>query len=232
MKIIKFVKNKIINFIRNQIKAVNQEKNLEDYIDMEVKRSSAKLILKKGTKCISFKSKIELYNFIVEENLIKQSFLEFGVWKGDSISFFAKRYPDLHFFGFDSFEGLPQDWRTGFKKGTFDTNKVTPPMFSNVKYIEGWFNDSIPSFLAENDLTGPIFMHIDCDLYSSTVDVFNALGNHISVGMYILFDEFINYPGWELHEYKALMEFLNLRKLDFEIIAVNVNHEQVLIRII
>jgi len=36
--------------------------------------------------------------------------LEFGVWKGDSIRYFAKRIPSFKFFGFDSFEGLEEDW--------------------------------------------------------------------------------------------------------------------------
>ena len=36
--------------------------------------------------------------------------LEFGVFKGVTISAVAKARPDLIFHGFDSFEGLPEDW--------------------------------------------------------------------------------------------------------------------------
>jgi hypothetical protein len=55
---------------------------------------------------------------------------------------------------------------------------------------------------------GPIaFMHVDCDLYSSTKTIFEFLGDAIGPGTVILFDEYFNYPNWEQHEYKAFQEF-------------------------
>lgn len=35
--------------------------------------------------------------------------VEFGVADGGSIGWFTKKYPDVTVFGFDSFEGLPED---------------------------------------------------------------------------------------------------------------------------
>ena len=45
--------------------------------------------------------------------------------------------------------------------------------------------------------------NIDCDIYSSTKDIFDIAGDRINPGCIIVFDEYINYPSWEQHEFKA-----------------------------
>jgi hypothetical protein len=51
--------------------------------------------------------------------------LEFGVATGDTLSRIAAKRSPAH--GFDSFEGLPEDWRTGFTKGAFAQAAPTVP---------------------------------------------------------------------------------------------------------
>jgi hypothetical protein len=72
--------------------------------------------------------------------------------------------------------------------------------------VNGYFADTIPEF--KRAVPGPLaFMHIDCDLYESTKAIFEGLGDRIVPGTVIVFDEYLNYPGWQNHEYKAFQEF-------------------------
>jgi hypothetical protein len=73
-------------------------------------------------------------------------------------------------------------------------------------------------------------MHIDCDLYSSTVDILTGLVKHMRPGTVVLFDEYFNYPGWERHEFKAWKEFVSAHGVKYEYLAYA--RQQVLVRIL
>ena len=234
----KYIKSRIRSFFTNVINKIISEsivkRNLTFFILEESLRKSAQIIIDKGKFSVPFTSKFLLYDYIIDQKLITGDFCEFGVWKGESINYFSSRVQDkqIRFYGFDSFEGLPEDWRFGFSKGEFDLNGKKPIDTERITFIKGWFADTIPNFLKEYQISEPIFLHIDCDLYSSTKDVFNCLSNLIRPNSYILFDELLAYPGFLEHEYLALIEFLKSKNLDYEIIGFNTNHEQVLVRII
>lgn len=132
-------------------------------------------------------------------------FLEFGVASGRTI----RKIAEIHqgpVYGFDSFEGLPESWYTGYEAGTFSRPNL-PEVPSNVTLVKGWFNETLPDFL-ERHTESVSFINIDCDLYSSTSFVLTALSSRIAPGCVIQFDELFNYPGWKNHEYKALQEFI------------------------
>lgn len=155
---------------------------------------------------------------------------EFGVFQAESTNYIARRLRDRRIHGFDSFEGLPEDWRPDFEAGMFSTGGRLPTVEPNVTLIKGWFDETLPRFAAEHP--GSVAMlHIDCDLYSSTKCVFDLLGNRIGPGAVLVFDEFFNYPGWEEHEYRAFTEFAEARRLSYEYLCYNGEHEQVAIRI-
>ena len=133
--------------------------------------------------------------------------MEFGVFDGQSLSHIASRTgQDVH--GFDSFEGLPEDWTHFQKKGRFSRGGAPPACEGPRTHLhKGWFDEVLPGFLREH--AGPArFIHIDCDLYSSTQTVLTALEDRIVPGTVIVFDEYLNYPGWQQHEHKAFAEFL------------------------
>jgi hypothetical protein len=71
---------------------------------------------------------------------------EFGVSSGESFLQFLDRCPDRQIYGFDSFEGIPEDWWTR-PKGTF---AAPPPQFTNPNghLVKGWYDESLPRFLA------------------------------------------------------------------------------------
>ena len=143
-------------------------------------------------------------------------YCEFGVFEGRTINFIASKI-DREVHGFDSFEGLPEDWRPGVMRGTFKTGKL-PGVRRNVRIHPGWFNDSLPSFARE--YPGAIaFAHIDADLYSSTKTIFDVLGDRIVPGTVIQFDEFFNYPGWKQGEYLAFTEFCEARQMSVRYIG-------------
>lgn len=148
---------------------------------------------------------------------------EFGVFKGESINHVAG-LTDRTLYGFDSFEGLAEEWGDTWKKGDFKIPKL-PRVRSNVKLVKGWFNETLPSFLKENP--GKVgFLHVDCDLYSSCKTIFELMESRLVPGTVIVFDEFFNYPQWEDGEFKAFQEFLAKTKLSCEFIGYNRNGEQ------
>ncbi len=136
-------------------------------------------------------------------------YLEFGVYRGDSIGYFSDRLRnrDARMFGFDSFEGLPERWGPN-PKGTFSTNGTVPEAFDNrVEFVKGWFHETLPAFLIRPDvrklLSNPNtvpFVHLDADLYSSTLFVLTTLWHHLPE-FYFCFDEFMG------HELRALQDY-------------------------
>lgn len=139
--------------------------------------------------------------------------MEFGVWKGAWITMMANEFPDRKFYGFDSFEGLPQNWST-LEPGYFDLGGIAPSVPSNVELIKGWFNASLPVFLASHP--GPVsFIHMDCDLYLSTMTVLCLLRERLRVGTTIVFDDYMLEPGWKDAEHRAFHDFFAAAGVEF-----------------
>jgi hypothetical protein len=142
--------------------------------------------------------------------------LEFGVAGGLSLRRLAAH---RFVYGFDSFTGLPEDWRPGYPQGMF---ACAPPDIPNTELIVGVFADTVPAFVARG--LPVAFIHIDCDLFSSTVEALRV-APLLLPGAIILFDELIGYEGFEQGEYRALAE----SGIDFQYIAYC--GEQVAIRV-
>ena len=47
----------------------------------------------------------------------------------------------------------------------------------------------------------------------------NSLSKNLGKGTIIIFDEFIGYPGFKLHEFKAWLEFVDSVRIQFQYIA-------------
>jgi predicted O-methyltransferase YrrM len=150
--------------------------------------------------------------------------LEFGVATGRTLTVIANARGNKQVFGFDSFQGLPEDWRTNMPAGTFKTDGL--PEVSGAELIVGMFEQTLPGFLAGHP--DPVaFVHLDADLYSSTTTVLEHLGPRLQLGTVIVFDEYFNYPGWEEHEHRAWQEFVAKSTIDFRYVAYTCDHEQV-----
>lgn len=154
---------------------------------------------------------IAVSNISIEDG----SILEFGVYKGGTINHLASRLPTRIIYGFDSFEGLPEDWCGGNPKGEYTLDGNLPAVRPNVRLVKGLFQDTLPDFARAHP--EPVaLLHVDCDIYSSTKCVFDHLHGSIVDGTVIAFDEIWNYPAFASHEIKAFAEFLLDRNLTYE----------------
>jgi hypothetical protein len=154
--------------------------------------------------------------------------LEFGVFSGSTINHIAS-LTSQQVFGFDSFEGLPEDWRPDIQKGAFATS--LPEVRPNVELVEGYFDATLPGFL-ERHTESISFLHVDCDLYSSTKTIFDMCGDRIKSGTVIVFDEYFNYVGWVDHEFKAFQEFVASKNIEYEYLGYVPYHQQVAVKIL
>jgi methyltransferase family protein len=165
-------------------------------------------------------SKNELYDTIAKTiGDVPLAYLEFGVFQGWSIKTIAEkfRHPEARFFGFDSFEGLPEKWDPNNDVGQFSTNGVVPTVSDDrIRLIRGWFQDTVPNFLSSHKFNSPIFIHFDADLYSSTLFLLTTLSSHLDE-YYFLFDEF--FPD----EVNALREFALSYPIEIAFEAVILN---------
>jgi hypothetical protein len=131
-------------------------------------------------------------------------YLEFGVWKGDSLRWWAEHLTDpaARLVGFDSFEGLPEDWQPEFGEGCFRT--AGPPHIpdSRVSFVVGWFGDTLSTY--EMPGHDQLVINIDCDLYSSTRQVLRWLEPYLRPGTLVYFDELADRD----HEMRAFLESL------------------------
>lgn len=157
--------------------------------------------------------------------------LEFGVYTGTTLKIIATARTergDTGVFGFDSFEGLPSDWRSGFPAGHFNVDGL--PDVPGAELVVGWFDDTLPKFLEEHP--GPVdFLHVDGDLYSSAKIVLDLVGPRLHPGSVIVFDEFFNFPDWQEHEYKAWVEYVERTGVEFSYEGYTWNNEQVIVKL-
>jgi len=133
--------------------------------------------------------------------------LEFGVFKGDMINHQAKRFPELGFVGFDSFEGLREDWPGMLPKGAFNLAGRMPRARPNVSFVKGFFDASFPQWIGQQTAKEPpLLVHVDCDTYQSTVDVLNLCSPYVSEGLIFHFDDYFGFLNWQSAGYKALSD--------------------------
>jgi hypothetical protein len=155
-------------------------------------------------------------------------YCEFGVYRAESINFIAERVSS-QIYGFDSFEGLAENWRHTVRKGEFALPSL-PKVRPNVRLVKGWFNETLPGFLAQHK--EPLaFLHVDSDLYSSAVTVLTAMRDRIRPGTVIQFDEYFNYPDWRKGEFKAFSEFCSVSGAKYEYIGYVNDGEQVAVKV-
>lgn len=183
------------------------------------------------TDALIFEKPGALLRYCVAEAPAQGAILEFGVAGGHSINEIAKAAPSRPIHGFDSFEGLPEHWSGHLTtRGAFDQRGVLPKVPANVTLHKGWFDATLPAWKAAHP--DPIaFLHVDCDIYSSSRFVLVNLADRFQVGTVIRFDEYFNYPNWRKHEFRAWRETVAEFGLTYDYIGFQAQAGSVAVRV-
>ena len=168
----------------------------------------------------------QMFDFLTEEAIHARPFYEYGVWRGEAFKYLIKTFKKGY--GFDTFEGLPEDWHDT-KAGSY-TSDGNIPKVDGAEFIVGKFEDTLPEFFSTQRPMASI-INFDADLYSSTICALNYSMPVIDANTILVFDEFISNPNWEEDEYKALEEFCSENKFRYEVVAVSFFSKQVAVRI-
>lgn len=139
-------------------------------------------------------------------------YLEFGVFRGRTTRYWSTRLrnPESRLHGFDSFEGLPEEWADHAKGHIFNASGEIPVIAdARVQFFKGWFDQVLPHYVVpEHDV---LVLIMDADLYSSTSYVLRHLRPYIRQGTLIYFDD-MNHVE---HEPKAFDDFMKEKSLTF-----------------
>jgi O-methyltransferase len=155
-------------------------------------------------------------------------YYEFGLFRGYTLWHTQQTATriglgSMRYFGFDSFQGLPEveggDRRMGiFFSGDYLCTRpeverqLTEHNFdwSKAALVEGFFDQSLtPSLLSTYNMGPAALVLVDCDLYQSTVPVLSFLANLFQDGTIVLFDDWYCFGDSEEHgEPRAFQEFL------------------------
>ncbi len=171
---------------------------------------------------MSLNDRCDLYEFLLKHYELNKviDYLEFGVYLGASLKWWLKHNVcmDSRFYGFDTFTGLPENWGT-VKKGYFSTNGQAPLTDdTRARFIKGLFQDTLDDFLRDYDGGRRKIVHIDADLYSSTLFVLTRLGPLLKRDDIIIFDEFLSWKN-PSHEFQALRDFSTSYRVNCRLIA-------------
>jgi O-methyltransferase len=172
----------------------------------------------------NYEKRYKLYDFIFEtEKLsVPVNYLEFGVAQGHSFEWWIghNKEESSRFYGFDTFTGLPEQWDQ-FKVGDMSTHGHLPDIKDNrAEFIKGLFQDTLPAFLRRLDNSKRKIIHLDADLYSSTLFVLTYLDPYLKEDDILIFDEF----GVPTHEFLALVNYQSAYRKELELIAAANNY--------
>ncbi len=186
---------------------------------------SAAYIYNHLEKAVLFKIDEWYWSYLISKVPKEGLLLEFGVFGGRSINYAAdqliKNNDPRTIYGFDSFEGLSEDWSgTNKTSKSFTSSGKLPEVRQNVQLTKGWVEDTFLPFLdkIEEQNRKMAYVHFDMDVYTPTKFVLENIFQYLVPGTIINFDELLGFPGWKEGEYKVMQECLD-GKCKYEHIA-------------
>lgn len=140
---------------------------------------------------------------------VEGDYLEFGVFRGENFLTawdIARRHGQntMRFHAFDSFDGLPDpklssvDSGGEFVKGQFSSDRSVFEQnlrrakvdTTRVTITEGFYDTSLRDTKPQElGLSSAAIVWVDCDLYSSTVDVLDFITDLLRDGSVLIFDD-------------------------------------------
>jgi predicted O-methyltransferase YrrM len=183
-------------------------------------QDSAAYIQENFDDAVIFHDRMDFWRHVMGRVPAEGELVEVGVYRGASVNFIADcltaRGDRREVHGFDSFEGLEEDWSgESLASGFFNQGGALPSVRPNVKLHKGWVQDTLGPFYAERGAPKLALIHIDTDTYTPARQILEVSKPLLTEGTIIVFDELIGYPNWRAHEYKALTETLDRDRYRF-----------------
>jgi O-methyltransferase len=149
-----------------------------------------------------------LYRFLKLSAPVPGSMAELGVYKGGTAKLIASVVPDKTLYLFDTFSGMPDEQSIDkHKTGDFDDTSIEAVSHllkdrQNIVFRQGYFPTTTRGLEGERFS----FVHIDGDLYQSTLDALEFFYPRMVEGGIMIFDdyEWPHCPGVK----KAMDEYL------------------------
>jgi predicted O-methyltransferase YrrM len=181
---------------------------------------SAEFIEQNFDDAVIFQHRADFWKYVLGKMPDAGEIIEVGVFQGVSVNWIgdhlkSKKDPRL-VHGFDSFEGLEEDWSgEGLASGYFQQGGILPKVRDNVRLHKGWVQDTLGPFYAEKNKPPIALIHIDTDTYTPARHILEISKPLLTEGTIIVFDELVGYPNWRSHEFKALQETLDRKSYRF-----------------
>jgi hypothetical protein len=178
----------------------------------------------------------------VVERQVSGDLVETGVWRGGAIIFMRAvlkvlQVTDRIVWGADSFEGLPEPDPIKFPREAQSFKSAAMTKYYNhlavgldevrrnieaygmldeqVKLLKGWFKDTLPN----SPIKDVAVLRVDGDYYESTRDALVSLYDRVSIGGYIIIDDY-GEDSWTYCR-KAVDEFRQERGIDDAMVCVD-----------
>lgn len=167
----------------------------------------------------------------VLRNRIPGDFIETGAWRGGTAIFMRallKAYgvTSRRVWVADSFEGMPKAKnkddgadlsQNDYLKVSLDQVRSNFRKFGlldeQVEFLKGWFADTLPNAKIKQ----LAILRLDGDMYSSTMDSLKNLYDKVSVGGYVIVDDYHDWPSCR----KAVTDFLSMKSIEPEIKTID-----------
>ncbi|MDP4263237.1 MAG: class I SAM-dependent methyltransferase [Bacteroidota bacterium] len=167
----------------------------------------------------------KLYEAVISQEQVGSlpvDYFEFGVCGGSSFKWWLEHNtnPASRFYGFDTFEGLPEDFGP-FAKGSMAVALESLDISdTRASFYKGLFQDTLIPFLDQYDSRRKKLIHMDADIFSATIFALSQLYKYLNDGDIILFDEF----AVPKHEFMAFKIFSESFYIQYEVIAAANNY--------
>ncbi len=165
---------------------------------------------------------------VVADSGVRGDYYEFGLWQGYSFCVAQAAadqagLPGMRFFGFDSFEGLPDltgpdaesnEFHPGDYVSSYDEVVRNLSQYGvdweRTYLVKGWYDDLPESAGDALGEMGPAaLVLVDCDLYESTVPVLRFIEGRLQEGTVVMFDDWNCFDASDdMGQRRALREFL------------------------
>jgi O-methyltransferase len=168
--------------------------------------------------------RLNLYKYLNTDLIGGQpiNYMEFGVAHGGSFYWWLENHTNKNstFHGFDTFNGLPEDYGP-FKKGEMSNgNEILKTDDTRASFYQGLFQQTLPKFLKNFNTEKLNVIHMDADLYTATLFTLTTFAPYLKKGDIIFFDEFCV----PTHEFLAVKNFTESYYINLNPVAASNNY--------